>query len=85
MPANGSKQHIFHLDNVLSTSNDHTIPHLFREPLRFKGFVSLVDLRRASILIVLSLLPLPLQFPSSQSQVIIFLNILMGLNYVCIP
>ncbi|XP_075869463.1 ral GTPase-activating protein subunit beta [Nelusetta ayraudi] len=41
---------------------------LDREPLRFKGLVSLVDLRRASIYILLSLLPLPLQFPSSQSQ-----------------
>lgn len=42
---------------------------LYRELLRFKSFVNLVDLRRASILILLSLLPLPLQFPSSQSQV----------------
>ncbi|CAJ1051212.1 ral GTPase-activating protein subunit beta-like [Xyrichtys novacula] len=44
---------------------------LDRELLRFKGFVSPVDLRRASILILLSLLPLPLQFPSVQSQVLL--------------
>ncbi|KAG8007218.1 Ral GTPase-activating protein subunit beta [Nibea albiflora] len=42
---------------------------LDRELLRFKSFVSVVDLRRASILILLSLLPLPLQFPSVQSEV----------------
>lgn len=52
-------------------SHDLELPHLSREPLRFKGLVSLVDLRRASIRILLSLLPLPLQFPSSQSQVTI--------------
>ncbi|XP_041805769.1 ral GTPase-activating protein subunit beta isoform X3 [Chelmon rostratus] len=40
---------------------------LNRELLRFKSSVSLVDLRQASILILLSLLPLPLQFPSVQS------------------
>ncbi|XP_076602988.1 ral GTPase-activating protein subunit beta isoform X2 [Chaetodon auriga] len=40
---------------------------LNREVLRF-SFVSLVDLRQASILILLSLLPLPLQFPSVQSE-----------------
>ncbi|XP_027134728.1 ral GTPase-activating protein subunit beta-like isoform X2 [Larimichthys crocea] len=42
---------------------------LDRDLLRFKSFVSVVDLRRASILILLSLLPLPLQFPSIQSEV----------------
>ncbi|XP_051249746.1 ral GTPase-activating protein subunit beta isoform X3 [Dicentrarchus labrax] len=44
---------------------------LDRELLRFKNFVSLVDLRRASILILLSLLPLPQQFPSVQSEVLL--------------
>nr|XP_046241115.1 ral GTPase-activating protein subunit beta isoform X2 [Scatophagus argus] len=44
---------------------------LDRELLRFKKFVSLVDLRRAAILILLSLLPLPLQFPSVQSEVLL--------------
>ncbi|XP_047437802.1 ral GTPase-activating protein subunit beta [Mugil cephalus] len=42
---------------------------LDRELLRFKGFVNPVDLRRASILILMSLLPLPLQFGSVHSQV----------------
>ncbi|TKS65283.1 Ral GTPase-activating protein subunit beta p170 [Collichthys lucidus] len=42
---------------------------LDRDLLRFRSFVSVVDLRRASILILLSLLPLPLQFPSVQSEV----------------
>ncbi|XP_041638494.1 ral GTPase-activating protein subunit beta-like [Cheilinus undulatus] len=42
---------------------------LDRELLSFKAFVNPVDLRRASILILLSLLPLPLQFPSVQSKV----------------
>lgn len=72
------------VDDVISTSNDHLVSHLSREPLQFKGLVSLVDLRRASILVLLSLLPLPLQFPTSHSQVIMFLNIPMGLNSVCI-
>ncbi|XP_037623458.1 ral GTPase-activating protein subunit beta-like isoform X3 [Sebastes umbrosus] len=44
---------------------------LDRELLRFKSFVSLVDLRRASILVLLSLLPLPLQFGSVQSEVLL--------------
>ncbi|XP_070758296.1 ral GTPase-activating protein subunit beta-like [Enoplosus armatus] len=44
---------------------------LNRDLLRFKSFVSLVDLRRASILILLSLLPLPLQFGSVQSEVLL--------------
>lgn len=57
------------MDDVINTSHDLLLPHLSREPLRFKGLVSLVDLRRASIRILLSLLPLPLQFPSSQSEV----------------
>ncbi|KAM3620922.1 uncharacterized protein V6R79_003686 [Siganus canaliculatus] len=42
---------------------------LDRDLLRFKGLVTLVDLRRASVLILMSLLPLPLQFPSIQSEV----------------
>uniref|UniRef100_A0AAQ6IIA9 Rap-GAP domain-containing protein n=1 Tax=Anabas testudineus TaxID=64144 RepID=A0AAQ6IIA9_ANATE len=41
-----------------------------RELLRFKGFVSLVDLRRASIQVMLSLLPLPLQFGSIRLEVL---------------
>ncbi|XP_028285235.1 ral GTPase-activating protein subunit beta isoform X3 [Parambassis ranga] len=41
-----------------------------RELVRFRGFVNLVDLRRASILILLSLLPVPLQFGSVQSEVV---------------
>ncbi|XP_038552371.1 ral GTPase-activating protein subunit beta isoform X2 [Micropterus salmoides] len=41
---------------------------LDRELLRFKSFVSLVDLRRASILVLLSLLPLPLHFGSVHSE-----------------
>ncbi|XP_023264035.1 ral GTPase-activating protein subunit beta-like isoform X1 [Seriola lalandi dorsalis] len=44
---------------------------LDRELLRFKSFVSPVDLRRASILILLSLLPLSLQFGSVQSEVLL--------------
>ncbi|XP_035517741.1 ral GTPase-activating protein subunit beta-like [Morone saxatilis] len=44
---------------------------LDRELLRFKNFVSLVDLRQASILILSSLLPLPQQFPSIQSEVLL--------------
>ncbi|KAM9361398.1 ral GTPase-activating protein subunit beta [Symphorus nematophorus] len=44
---------------------------LDRDLVRFKSFVSLVDLRRSSILVLLSLLPLPLQFPSVQSQVLL--------------
>ncbi|XP_073323632.1 ral GTPase-activating protein subunit beta [Pagrus major] len=44
---------------------------LNRDLLRFKNFVSLVDLRRASIFILLSLLPLPLHFPSVQSEVLL--------------
>ncbi|XP_034548760.1 ral GTPase-activating protein subunit beta-like [Notolabrus celidotus] len=44
---------------------------LDRELLRFKGFVNQVDLRRGSILILLSLLPLPLHFPSVQSQMLL--------------
>ncbi|XP_071349372.1 ral GTPase-activating protein subunit beta-like isoform X2 [Trachinotus anak] len=44
---------------------------LDRDLLRFKSFVNLVDLRRASVLILLSLLPLPLQFGSVQSEVLL--------------
>ncbi|XP_040015592.1 ral GTPase-activating protein subunit beta isoform X2 [Xiphias gladius] len=44
---------------------------LDRELLRFKSFVSPVDLRRASILVLLSLLPLPMQFGSFQSEVLL--------------
>uniref|UniRef100_A0A665XA69 Ral GTPase-activating protein subunit alpha/beta N-terminal domain-containing protein n=1 Tax=Echeneis naucrates TaxID=173247 RepID=A0A665XA69_ECHNA len=44
---------------------------LDRELLKFKNFVSPVDLRRASILILLSLLPLSLQFGSVQSEVLL--------------
>ncbi|XP_068598211.1 ral GTPase-activating protein subunit beta-like [Brachionichthys hirsutus] len=43
---------------------------LDREPLRFKCYANLVDLRRSSIIILLSLLPLPLQFPFVQSEVL---------------
>ncbi|KAM9314681.1 ral GTPase-activating protein subunit beta-like isoform 3-T4 [Pholidichthys leucotaenia] len=43
---------------------------LDRELLRFKSFVCPVDLRRASILILLSLLPVPLQFGSVQTEVL---------------
>ncbi|XP_072237438.1 ral GTPase-activating protein subunit beta [Leuresthes tenuis] len=42
---------------------------LDRELMRFKGFVNSVDLRRATIFILLSLLPLPLHFGSVQSQI----------------
>ncbi|XP_037831473.1 ral GTPase-activating protein subunit beta isoform X3 [Kryptolebias marmoratus] len=42
---------------------------LDRDLIKFKGLVSLVDLRQASIFILLSLLPLPLQLRSVQSQV----------------
>ncbi|XP_040889331.1 ral GTPase-activating protein subunit beta isoform X3 [Toxotes jaculatrix] len=41
---------------------------LDRDLLRFKSFVSVVDLRRPSILILASMLPLPLQFGSVQSE-----------------
>ncbi|XP_030274708.1 LOW QUALITY PROTEIN: ral GTPase-activating protein subunit beta [Sparus aurata] len=44
---------------------------LDRDLLRFKNFVSPVDLRRASIFILLSLLPLPLHFSSVQSEVLL--------------
>ncbi|KAM9859251.1 ral GTPase-activating protein subunit beta [Aulostomus maculatus] len=44
---------------------------LDRDLLRFKSFVSLVNLRRASILILLTLVPLPLQFGSVQSEVLL--------------
>ncbi|XP_068172385.1 ral GTPase-activating protein subunit beta-like isoform X2 [Antennarius striatus] len=44
---------------------------LDRELLRFKCYANLVDLRRSSILILLSLLPLPLQFPLVQSEVLL--------------
>ncbi|TDH13706.1 hypothetical protein EPR50_G00032890 [Perca flavescens] len=44
---------------------------LDRELLRFKSFVRPVDLRRASILVLLSLLPLPLQLGSVQSEVLL--------------
>ncbi|KAM8756150.1 ral GTPase-activating protein subunit beta isoform 2-T2 [Acanthopagrus schlegelii] len=44
---------------------------LDRDLLRFKNFVTPVDLRRASIFILLSLLPLPLHFPSVQSEVLL--------------
>ncbi|KAK2861578.1 hypothetical protein Q5P01_001111 [Channa striata] len=43
---------------------------LNRELLRFRSFVNLVDLRRSSIQVLLSLLPLPLQFGSVQSEVL---------------
>ncbi|KAF3690357.1 Ral GTPase-activating protein subunit beta p170 [Channa argus] len=44
---------------------------LSRELLRFKSFVSLVDLRQSSIQVLLSLLPLPLQFGSVRSEVLL--------------
>ncbi|KAM4588066.1 ral GTPase-activating protein subunit beta-like [Odontesthes bonariensis] len=42
---------------------------LDRELTRFEGFVNSVDLRRATIFILLSLLPLPHHFGSVQSQI----------------
>ncbi|KAM7006209.1 ral GTPase-activating protein subunit beta [Tautogolabrus adspersus] len=59
--------------NLLLPSFISALEHVLldRELLRFKGFVSPVDLRRASILTLLSLLPLPLQFPSVQSEVLL--------------
>ncbi|KAM6927877.1 ral GTPase-activating protein subunit beta [Xenentodon cancila] len=42
---------------------------LHRDLTKFQGCVSPVDLRRASIFILLSLLPVPLQFGSVQAQV----------------
>ncbi|XP_068578263.1 ral GTPase-activating protein subunit beta [Cebidichthys violaceus] len=44
---------------------------LDRDLLRFKSFVSPVDLRRASIQVLLTMLPLPLQFGSVRSEVIL--------------
>ncbi|XP_031705975.1 ral GTPase-activating protein subunit beta [Anarrhichthys ocellatus] len=44
---------------------------LDRDLLMFKGFVSPVDLRRASILVLLTMLPLPLQFGSVRSEVLL--------------
>nr|XP_004562219.2 ral GTPase-activating protein subunit beta isoform X2 [Maylandia zebra] len=41
---------------------------LDRELLKFKNFVTLVDLRRASILVLLSLLPIPMHFGSVQLE-----------------
>ncbi|XP_060897632.1 ral GTPase-activating protein subunit beta isoform X3 [Labrus mixtus] len=59
--------------NLLLPSFISALEHVLldRELLRFKCFVSPVDLRRASILTLLSLLPLPLQFPSVQSEVLL--------------
>uniref|UniRef100_A0A672ZXR0 Rap-GAP domain-containing protein n=1 Tax=Sphaeramia orbicularis TaxID=375764 RepID=A0A672ZXR0_9TELE len=47
---------------------------LDRDLLRFPAAVNPVELRRSSILILLSLLPLPLQFGSVQSEVTLFFS-----------
>nr|XP_040058547.1 ral GTPase-activating protein subunit beta isoform X2 [Gasterosteus aculeatus aculeatus] len=43
---------------------------LDRELVRFKSFVSPVDLRRASILVLLTMLPIPLQFGTVRSELL---------------
>ncbi|XP_062419956.1 ral GTPase-activating protein subunit beta [Pungitius pungitius] len=44
---------------------------LDRELVRFKSFVSPVDLRRASILVLLTMLPIPLQFGTVRSDLLL--------------
>ncbi|KAM8917363.1 ral GTPase-activating protein subunit beta-like isoform 2-T2 [Spinachia spinachia] len=56
--------------NLLLTSFTSAVEKVLldRELVRFKSFVSPVDLRRASILVLLTLLPIPVQFGTVRSE-----------------